>query len=62
MGAEPAADRQGAPPTGHQEMIRLCSWLFPLRGTAAIGPLIAALKNGRSVTYEGREVRQRPAA
>ncbi|XP_056871053.1 zinc phosphodiesterase ELAC protein 2 isoform X2 [Takifugu flavidus] len=26
-------------------------------GTAAIGPLIAALKNGRSITYEGREIR-----
>ncbi|CAG02228.1 unnamed protein product, partial [Tetraodon nigroviridis] len=26
-------------------------------GTAAIGPLIAALKDGRSVTYEGREIR-----
>lgn len=30
----------------------------PIRGTAAIGPLIAALKNGRSITYEGREVRR----
>lgn len=31
------------------------------RGTAAIGPLIAALKDGRSVTYEGKEVpRQAP--
>lgn len=26
------------------------------RGTAAIGPLIAALKNGTSVTYKGKEV------
>ncbi|XP_073351035.1 zinc phosphodiesterase ELAC protein 2 [Pagrus major] len=26
-------------------------------GTAAIGPLISALKDGRSVTYEGREIR-----
>lgn len=26
-------------------------------GTAAIGPLIAALKDGRSVTYEGKEIR-----
>lgn len=26
------------------------------RGTAAIGPLIAALKNGTSVTYNGKEV------
>lgn len=26
-------------------------------GTAAIGPLIAALKNGHSVTYEGKEIR-----
>lgn len=26
------------------------------RGTAAIGPLIAALKDGRSVSYEGRQV------
>lgn len=33
----------------------------PIRGTAAIGPLIAALKNGRSVTHEGREVRRRLA-
>lgn len=47
---------------------RLCSafliepGLFPpIRGTAAIGPLIAALKNGRSVTYEGREVRHHQA-
>ncbi|XP_019115990.1 zinc phosphodiesterase ELAC protein 2 [Larimichthys crocea] len=26
-------------------------------GTAAIGPLIAALKDGKSVTYEGKEIR-----
>ncbi|KAM3598983.1 uncharacterized protein V6R79_025129 [Siganus canaliculatus] len=26
-------------------------------GTAAIGPLIAALKNGQSITYEGKEIR-----
>ncbi|XP_028268720.1 zinc phosphodiesterase ELAC protein 2 isoform X2 [Parambassis ranga] len=26
-------------------------------GTAAIGPLIAALKNGNSITYEGKEIR-----
>nr|XP_020460593.1 zinc phosphodiesterase ELAC protein 2 [Monopterus albus] len=26
-------------------------------GTAAIGPLIAALKNGKSITYEGKEIR-----
>ncbi|KAL4658257.1 zinc phosphodiesterase ELAC protein 2 isoform X2 [Arapaima gigas] len=26
-------------------------------GTAAIGPIVAALKDGRSVTYEGREIR-----
>ncbi|XP_076609694.1 zinc phosphodiesterase ELAC protein 2 [Chaetodon auriga] len=26
-------------------------------GTAAIGPLIAALKNGRSIMYEGKEIR-----
>lgn len=25
-------------------------------GTAAIGPIISALKDGKSVTYEGREV------
>uniref|UniRef100_A0A671X356 Zinc phosphodiesterase ELAC protein 2 n=1 Tax=Sparus aurata TaxID=8175 RepID=A0A671X356_SPAAU len=29
----------------------------PLRGTAAIGPLVSALKDGRTVTYEGREIR-----
>lgn len=28
----------------------------PHRGTAAIGPFIAALKDGRTVTYEGKEV------
>ncbi|KAI4880745.1 hypothetical protein NFI96_022140, partial [Prochilodus magdalenae] len=27
------------------------------RGTAAIGPIIAALKDGKSVTYEGKEIR-----
>uniref|UniRef100_A0A7N8WLQ1 Zinc phosphodiesterase ELAC protein 2 n=1 Tax=Mastacembelus armatus TaxID=205130 RepID=A0A7N8WLQ1_9TELE len=26
-------------------------------GTAAIGPLVAALKNGKSITYEGKEIR-----
>ncbi|XP_041812720.1 zinc phosphodiesterase ELAC protein 2 [Chelmon rostratus] len=26
-------------------------------GTAAIGPLITALKNGKSITYEGKEIR-----
>ena len=31
---------------------------FLHRGTASIGPLIAALKDGKSVTYEGREVLQ----
>lgn len=30
--------------------------IFLHRGTAAIGPLIAALKDGKSVTYEGKEV------
>lgn len=28
-----------------------------LRGTSAIGPLIAALKSGKSVEYEGKEVK-----
>lgn len=27
-------------------------------GTAAIAPIIAAVKDGKSVTYEGREVRR----
>uniref|UniRef100_A0A8C7GQZ0 Zinc phosphodiesterase ELAC protein 2 n=1 Tax=Oncorhynchus kisutch TaxID=8019 RepID=A0A8C7GQZ0_ONCKI len=37
---------------------RLMTFLmhFLHRGTAAIGPLIAALKDGKSVTYEGREI------
>lgn len=26
-------------------------------GTAAIGPIIAAVKEGKSITHEGREVR-----
>lgn len=26
-------------------------------GTAAIAPIIAAVKDGKSITYEGREVR-----
>lgn len=32
---------------------------LPLRfsGTAAIAPIIAAVKDGKSVTYEGKEVR-----
>ena len=31
-------------------------------GTAAIAPIIAAVKDGKSVTYEGREVGAVPAA
>lgn len=27
-------------------------------GTAAIAPIIAAVKDGKSITYEGREVRR----
>lgn len=30
--------------------------VFPHRGTAAIGPLVKALKAGESITFEGREV------
>uniref|UniRef100_A0A8C7GW68 Zinc phosphodiesterase ELAC protein 2 n=1 Tax=Oncorhynchus kisutch TaxID=8019 RepID=A0A8C7GW68_ONCKI len=41
--------------------LRGTSWLLKqntlgYQGTAAIGPLIAALKDGKSVTYEGREI------
>lgn len=30
---------------------------LPSRGTAAIAPIISAVKDGKSVTFEGREVR-----
>lgn len=35
-----------------------CFLIFPpLRGTAAIGPIIAALKDGKSIVHEGKEVK-----
>lgn len=35
-----------------------CFLIFPpLRGTAAIGPIIAALKAGKSIVHEGKEVK-----
>lgn len=43
------------PPGGRAPVSRLLS--LPPRGTAAIAPIISAVKDGKSVTFEGREVR-----
>uniref|UniRef100_A0AAQ4QJ08 Zinc phosphodiesterase ELAC protein 2 n=1 Tax=Gasterosteus aculeatus aculeatus TaxID=481459 RepID=A0AAQ4QJ08_GASAC len=52
--------RKLSPPSGRTNDVILRMRDEPLsllRGTSAIGPLIAALKSGKSVEYEGKEIR-----